>query len=335
MRTKKHLAVTAVVFTNILWGFDFIAIDYMTEFMPASTLTFLRLLVGSIILILLVLLKEKRLYINKRDWPRVFFCGAVGMSLYTWLEGMGIHRTSGALASLILAMVPVFGLAADRLLYQKKMTPVKIIGVIGSMIGVVIVIAGSGEGGFSGSLVGIALMFAAAVAWTAYIVLVKPLNDIYSRTTLLTGIMISGMVTSFPLFLLGDSKAVVSLTPKVWAVLILTTFICLIVGQFLYIFGVSRLSITNAAIFENILPIVAVIASLVLYGDSLTVVQMIGGAVIMAACTAVSVSEERKATAEGGPRLNQVASTEKRQRSNPPKVAIAVAFDPIQGRSKS
>ncbi len=296
-KNKNYSAVTAVVFTNILWAFDFIAIDYMTNFMSASTLTFLRLLMSSIIVVALVFIKEKKLYIKKRDWPRVFLCGAVGLSLYTWLEGMGIHRTSGALASLILAMVPVFGLAVDRLLYQRKMTTVKIMGVIGSMVGVVIVITGSREGGFSASFIGIALMIVAAVAWTAYIVLVKPLNEKYSLPTLLAGIMVSGTITSIPLFLSGDPKAVASLTPEVWAVLALTSVVCLIVGQFLYIFGVSRLTITNVAVFENILPIVTVIASGAIYGNALTVVQIIGGAVIMTACTAISVSEGRKAKA--------------------------------------
>ncbi|MFA5636885.1 MAG: DMT family transporter [Anaerovoracaceae bacterium] len=294
-KNKNHTAVTAIVFTNILWAFDFIAIDYMTDFMPASTLTFLRLLISSIIVLSLVLIKEKKLHIKKRDWPRVFFCGAIGMTLYTWLEGMGIHRTSGALASLILAMVPVFGLAVDILVYKKKMTPIKIMGVIGSIVGVFIVIAGSGEGGFSASFIGIALMLAAAVAWTAYIVLVKPLNEKYSLPTLLAGIMVSGTITALPLFLSGDPKAVASLTPGVWAVVASTSVVCLIVGQLLYVFGVSRLSITNVAVFENILPIVTVMASMVIFGDTLTVAQIIGSVVIMTTCTAVSLSEEREA----------------------------------------
>ncbi len=67
---------------------------------------------------------------------------------------------------------------------------------------------------------------------------------------------------------------------------------CLVFAQFLYVFGVARLSVSNVAVFENILPVVTAISSFAFFGVVLTTVQMIGGAIIMVACTAVSISSE-------------------------------------------
>ncbi len=169
MSKRKLLAVFAVIVANTIWGLDVITIDYMLDLMPSSSLTFLRSLMSFIVLLGIVLIKEGKLHIDKIDMPRVFLCGFIGMSLYTWLEGMGIHRISGPLATLILANVPVLGLMADKIFYKKKMTRTKVMGVVGSVVGVLIIILGGGGGGLAGSLGGVALMFIAAVCWVAYI----------------------------------------------------------------------------------------------------------------------------------------------------------------------
>lgn len=303
---KNRLAIAAVAFTNALWGLDVVAIDHMLDYIAPSSLVFYRAFISFLFLIIVVFLIEKQFYIRKKDWPRVFLSGALGMCFYLWLEGMGIHRTSGPMAALLLATVPLMGLAADRILYRKKVTFIKLAGVVASVIGVAIVMAGAEDGGFSGSLAGAIFILAAAFVWTSYIVLVKPLNDKYSLLTLLTGIMLAAWISS-TVFLFFDWLALrigtkeagltslpayenlLSLPVGIWPILVLTSLICLVFGQFMYVYGVGKLSITKVAIFENILPLVTVITSFALYGHALTGIQIVGGLIIMAACTAVSI----------------------------------------------
>ncbi len=297
MKNHYYLAIVAVVFTNILWGLDIIAIDYMTDYMSASAVTLFRLLCGSAALLIILLIKEGKLHIERADWPRVFISGALGLTIYFWLECMGIHRASGSLASLILATVPIFGLFADRILYKNKITPVKAIGIVASIIGVAVIVSGSGGAELTGSFSGILLMFAAAIVWTSYIVLMKPLNQKYSVLTLTTAIMLSGSVAAIPLFLMDNPRTVMAFPLRGWVILILSAVICLALGGFTYIFGVSRLSVTKVSIFENILPIVAILASFVLFREMLTVIQLLGGAIVLISCTVVSLSSDEKAGA--------------------------------------
>ncbi|NLP29748.1 MAG: DMT family transporter [Clostridiales bacterium] len=295
MKTHYYLGILAVVFSNVLWGLDFIAIDYMTEYMPTSAVTFFRLLFSTAVLLVVLLIKERKFHIEKADWPRVFISGVMGVTLYTWFECIGIQRTSGSLASLILATVPIFGLLADRILYKNSITPVKIIGIIVSIAGVAMIVGGSGGAEFSGSITGVLFMLTAAISWTLYIVLVKPLNKKYSILTLTTALLISGTVAAIPLFLLNKPAGDMVYPPTLWIILVVSAVASFALGGFTYIFGVSKLSVTKVVIFENILPIVAIVASYLLFKEMLSTIQLVGGAIVLIACAAVSLSSDSKA----------------------------------------
>ncbi|NLY71406.1 MAG: DMT family transporter [Clostridiales bacterium] len=294
MKTSYYLGILAVIFANILWGLDFIAIDYMTAYLPTSAVTFFRLLFSTVFLFIVLLIKEKKFHIDKADWPRVFISGAIGVTIYTWFECLGIQRTSGSLASLILATVPIFGLLADRILYKNRITPVKAIGIIVSIIGVAMIVSGSGGEGFSGSIMGVIFMLVAAISWTSYVVLVKPLNKKYSILTLTTALLVSGTIAAIPIYLINKPSEALTCPKTVWIILAVSAVVAFALGGFCYIFGVSRLSVTKVVIFENILPIVAIVASYILFKQMLTTIQLIGGAIVLIACTAVSLSSDSK-----------------------------------------
>lgn len=283
----------AIVGVNFIWGFDFIAIEYMMGFMSPAMFTFVRLIIGSVLLTACVFLFRGGLHIKREDMPRIFISGAIGMSVYFTIENLGTGLTSASFSSLIMATVPIFGMIGDRIFYGNKITPLKVVCILASILGVYLLVSGEPMGI---SAIGVLAMFAAAIAWTIYIVVVKPLYEKYDLLTLLTGLFLSGLIVQIPI--VAVSQAVthtpIVVTPMGILVTLATAIVCIIIGEFGYIYAVGKLSTTLVAAFENVLPVTAVIFSIFIFGKILTVTQIIGGVIILIAVTTIAFLERNK-----------------------------------------
>ncbi|MCQ2546614.1 MAG: DMT family transporter [Clostridia bacterium] len=288
--TKPLLAIIGV---NFIWGFDFIAIEYMMDFMSPAVFTLSRLIIGSAILTVCCFLFRGGIKIEKKDMPRVFISGAIGMAIYFTIENLGTGLTGAAYSSLIMATVPIFGMIGDRIFFGNKITPLKTICILVSILGVYLLVAGEPMGI---NVLGTLAMFAAAILWVVYLVVVKPLFERMDLLTLLTGLFISGLIVELPLAGISQavSHATIEFTPAGILITIATAVICIIIGEFGYVYAVGKLSTTLASAFENILPLTTVLFSFVIFGTMLTGSQIIGGLIIMAAVTAIAFLEKDK-----------------------------------------
>lgn len=287
---KPLLAILAV---NFIWGFDFIAIEYMMGFMSPAMFTFIRLVIGAVILTICSFLFRGGLRIRREDMPRIFLSGAIGMSLYFTIENLGTGLTSASFSSLIMATVPIFGMIGDRLIYGNKITPPKVACILASILGVYLLVSGEPMGI---SVLGVLAMFAAAISWAIYIVVVKPLNDRYDLLTLMTGLFLSGLIVQIPVLIVSQiiTHTPVTITPMGILVTLATSIICIIIGEFGYIYAVGKLTTTLVAAFENVLPVTAVIFSIIIFGKILTPVQIIGGLIILLSVTAIAFLERNQ-----------------------------------------
>ncbi len=287
MGNSSKKALLAIIGVNFIWGLDFIAIEYMMEYVSPAIFTLTRLLIGTAILLTIVLIKKGGLHIKREDWPRVFISGAVGMALYFTVENLGTGMTSASFSSLIMATVPIFGLIGDRIFFGRKITALKVVCVLASIVGVYLLVSGEPMGiNIKGTLV----MLAAALLWTFYITYVKPLYDKYDLLTLLTGLFVAGTIVEVPLALLTPDP-MINFTPMGILVTVATALVCIIIGEFGYVYAIGKLSITMVSIFENVLPLTAVLFSLILFGTMLSGLQLVGGVIIMAAVTVLALKD--------------------------------------------
>lgn len=279
--------IIAIVTVNMIWGFEAIGIEYLMQYMEPFVYTIIKLAVSLAILIPLVFIKEKRFHIDKADWPRVILCGIIGMCLYFNAENIGTELTSAAFATLVMTTVPVFGLVFDRLWFGGRITRMKFICVAGSIVGVFLLIAGEPMGV---SLPGFFVMLFGSLLWSLYIALVKPVEEKYSLVTLLTGMMIPGFILQIILtFASHPQWSGMSAGNVLLAVLL--GIVGVVIAELLYVFAIGRLTVTMTSIFENVFPLTSVVFSFIIFGTSLTAVQLIGGAVILVSVTTLALKE--------------------------------------------
>ncbi|MDD6191437.1 MAG: DMT family transporter [Firmicutes bacterium] len=289
--TSKIKPLLAIIAVNFAWGFDFIAIEYLMNYMPAQVLTMTRTMIGAAVMLVWCLVSKGGLKIKREDWPRVFFSGAVGFSIYFSIESMGTGMTSASFSSLIMATVPIFGMIGDRLFYGNRITVTKVICVIASIAGVYLLVSGEPMGiNFKGT----ALMLVAALLWALYIIIVKPLYDKYDLPTLLAGMFSSGAIVSIPIAVFTTQPGTINLNITCIAIIIATSVVCIIIGEFGYIYSIGMLSVTMVSIFENVLPVTAVVFSLIIFGNMLSGIQIAGGLIIMLSVTVMAIWGEKK-----------------------------------------
>jgi len=134
-------------------------------------------------------------------------------------------------------------------------------------------------------------MLLAAISWTVFIAFSKPLYDKYSLITIITY-----QTTIGALFLLPFSTVyfheVLEITPGTWILIITIALACTISAEFTYAFSISRLSVTTVASFENIIPVVSVITGYLVFGEMITIQQLIGGLIIIASVFCVALYDK-------------------------------------------
>ncbi len=327
---SKAAGIAAITAVNFSWGLDFIFIEYATRYVSPQLFTFIRTAVCAAVMIAVTLALNSRdkkraaltgsgmdPYLNtdpeaaaerdhnidpyidpgvppagrrkveKKDIPRFILTGLIGCSLYFTAESIGTSLTSAAYSSLIMAFVPIIGMIFDRLFFSTRLTKLKVCCALISVFGVYLVVCGSK---FGVNVKGTIMMFAAACMWAGYIALLKPLEEKYSETQILTGIFVSGTVFLIPILaIMGPGKCEAG--PAMMLAIIVTAVIFIIGGNYGYIFAVGRLSVSTVAMFENILPLTSVIFSVILLGSMLAPAQLIGGAIILITTTILALKD--------------------------------------------
>ena len=150
-----------------------------------------------------------------------------------------------------------------------------------SFLGVALVALGSG-GELRGDLGGVLLGILTAATWAVYSVAITPLMRRYSPTRISALVLTATWV---PLALTGwpqTSSQDWALGWEVWALLALATLGPLIVTNILWFRSLDRIGPARATLATNLQPFVAALFAVVLLSESLTGIQVAGGALIAA-----------------------------------------------------
>ncbi|MCR5033976.1 MAG: DMT family transporter [Clostridia bacterium] len=288
-KNSKILPLAAALYLPLSGGFDFVFIEYILKYIDSVTLVCVRLIVVSLLLHLAHRVMQGPFRVEKGDMLRFLIAGGLGTGVYYIFEAIGIGMTSAALSSIILAMVPLFGLFGDRIANGTAITVRKLIGVTVSIIGVIIIVFGAGSSEISGTLLGVGLLFMAAIFWALYILIAKPLNGTYSTMTVTTGVFSAGAIVDIPIFFLYKPSNILTLSPGNFFLIILFAVICIGLANLLYMYGVGKLPIIVSSILMNVLPVVTVIVSWIVFHETLTALQLFGGALIIASVIVITV----------------------------------------------
>lgn len=289
--TPRHRALPAlaIITATVIWGLSFVSSKtILNAGVPPITMVALRFLLTSAILGALLRIREPRGRVAPKVRLPLVASGLVGVTLYFFFESRGIRLTSASHASLIIATIPVFTVAAERLFFRTRIRWLAAVGIALSVAGTFLLVRGSVA---AGTVVGDLLMFGACLAWVAYNMLSRDLHHALSDLAITAWQSIVG-TAALVLLALTEWRSWVPLTVPVILHLVFLAVLSSAVGNFLYVYGLSRLGPSVVTPFLNLVPVVSAIGGTLILGERLDAWQIAGGAVIIAGVVLVRLRRE-------------------------------------------
>ncbi|MGI6226670.1 MAG: DMT family transporter [Peptococcales bacterium] len=268
-----------IIFSMTVFG----TLAIFVKNIPLSTgeIALFRAIIASLAIMAYKLLSRKGLSLpeTKKDLRILFFSGAaVG---FNWIFLFEAYKyTTVSIATLSYYFAPVIVLVACPIIFKEKLTAKQAVCFIMSTVGLIMVIGVQGAGGHGNNFLGIVFGLGAAALYATVIILNK-----FIKT-----------VTGIDRTLIQFFAAIIVLSPYVW----LTTGIqigsidsfgllnLLILGLIhtgitycLYFSSLKDLKGQEVAILSYLDPLIAIIVSVVILGEAINTMQIIGGMFIL------------------------------------------------------
>lgn len=214
----------------------------------------------------------------KKEIPLLLASG-VAMGINWILLFEAYKYTSVSVATLSYYFAPVIVTAVCPFLFKEKLTGKQILCFVMSTLGLVL-ITGIGTSGSGKDIVGILFGLGAACFYATVILLNKFIKNVEGihRTFMQ---FISAIIVLLPYVLFTGGFTLGSLDGKGWINLLIIGLIHTGVTYCLYFSSLKELPGQKAAILSYIDPLVAVLISVTVLNEAMTVMQIIGGVLIL------------------------------------------------------
>jgi len=268
-----------------IWGAMFPALERILKTWDVFSATAGRHTLAVIALLAVLSIRERRIPVHRRlPWLRLLLLGFFGMSVTSLLTTLSVYFSSGASAAIASATNPITSAITARLLQRVPLVPGIVIGSVLSTAGGLIAIVGDTGGGVElrgGEL----LIIVANILWTWYSMMAQRWLAGYSQLHITGLTALTGLIGLYAIIgvagVTGMAEFRIDLSLEPVALLLFAGAISVAVGNSLWHFGVSRVGVTIAAMYNNLIPVVAVVIAF-WAGTKPTAAQLVGAAVIIA-----------------------------------------------------
>jgi drug/metabolite transporter (DMT)-like permease len=265
--------------TVLLWSLNFTVTKYL--FIHGwSPLAYgvLRYLLAIVLFAGYTYHREGSLAIQRRDIKLVLLAGGVICANQLCFV-YGLKLANASTVGLLLGAIPVFVGVVAAVAGLERMRPPFWVGAIVTVAGVGLVAAASGHLGSSPA--GVLLGVATALTWSVYTVTISPMMRRYSPFRISTLVLVVGWL---PLAAIGAPQIAAqhfSFGLLAWLGFGFAVVGPLFLTNILWFTAISRVGPSRAALFVNIQPFGAVAFAVVLLGEQLHPLEILGGALII------------------------------------------------------
>lgn len=253
-------AVWALLVVNVLYGINYgVAKSIMPEPLHPTGIIFLRS-AGALLLFWIATLSRPYERIQKGDWLTLFLCALFGVMINQTLFFEGLNRSSPVESALVMTLSPVLVLLFSAKAGLEKRQKTTWAGILLSGGGAAALILHRQEGlVFSQSTgFGNLLIFINAASFALFLVLVKPLMQKYSPTTVMAWVFTFGMPMTAVLGI-PDLAAtpLADLPARVWWAVAYVVVGVTFLAYLLNVFALKRVKASLVSAFIYLQPVVA------------------------------------------------------------------------------
>ncbi|MDB5085720.1 MAG: hypothetical protein JWN30_2606 [Bacilli bacterium] len=301
--TAERSALLGLTAVSLLWGCNYVISSYLLHGFSPIMLSFARISITSLFLILVGLFNGGLRRPTMQEWALLAGAGIFGTLFNQTFYFTGLHHSTAANASLIIALVPVATAILERIFLKESFTRGKIAGALLGITGVIVIVIG-GKGGF-GITTGDLYLLIAMLTQSISLLYIRKLSSSMSSYAITIFSTVIGSLLMLPAAsgegILGHT--VVSHHVWLWGLMAIAGIICQGVAGFWWNKGVAVVGAGTAAMFMNIPPFVAILVGHWVLGDPIYATQLIGGVLVL-----LGVLTANRKTSKLGIKINQLSS---------------------------
>jgi drug/metabolite transporter (DMT)-like permease len=283
-RTSRSLGILGVSAATFAWGLVPLVIKEVR--IPTLAFASYRLWLGVLIYGVVLLATGRRL-----TWRTIRSCalGGVFFAIDISLSFGAFRLTTVANATIIGALAPVFIALGAARWFGERFGPRDLAFMAASLLGVVLVALGS-SGSSEWSLAGDLMAAAGTLSWTSYWLFSKRARRSVSTLEYLATVMLVAaiLVTS------ATAVAGISLAPPRgmdWLWVVLLAAIPGAVGHVMVAWSHRHVEAWLASLITQGQPVVGSAAAWLLLGESLTLLTIVGGVIVLTSTAVIAVRE--------------------------------------------
>ncbi|MSO64366.1 MAG: DMT family transporter [Alphaproteobacteria bacterium] len=150
----------------LMWGSSYALIKIMVESIPAVTSTALRMIIGTLLVVVLAMAMRQRWPRGWRNWFYLLIIGTAGSAVPFTLIAFAVERIPSASTAILMASIPLFtAILAHLATRDDRLSANKAAGITLGLIGVVILIGPEHLGGIGRSALGMGAGLLAALSY--------------------------------------------------------------------------------------------------------------------------------------------------------------------------
>jgi drug/metabolite transporter (DMT)-like permease len=274
-------ALTAV----ILWGVSFVATKAVLREISPVTLIFTRFAMGTILLTVIIAARGQSPIPPRDAWPSMLLMGFVGIFIHQMLQAFGLTMTTAVHTGWLIGLIPIWSVLLSVCMGKERFGGLKLVGLAGGFTGAVLVIT---RGEFNREILqlpstrGDFLILLSTVNWAVYSVLGHATIQQLGSTRATAGMMAFGWLLLCPFFLFGSGwREYANLSTAGWAAILFLGIGCSGLGYLFWYGALKRIEVSRVAAFLYIEPLVTFIAAVILLGEPVRAVTILGGLTVL------------------------------------------------------
>jgi drug/metabolite transporter, DME family len=298
---SRLLGLLAVGAAASIWGtLGFFAKILYAEGVSFEALVAVRASVGWVAMLLFVLLTRgvRSLRVAGRELLFLFPLGLVGIGAFYLLYFFTVRESTVGTAAILLYSSPAFVALLAWVFLRETPGPLRLLALALTFGGIVLVVGGYDPDALEVSLLVLATGLLSGLTYGLYSIFGKPVAGHLEPAVILSYALGFGSVL-LVLAAMPTFHTLVGLSLSSYALLFMLAVVHTALAFGLYTVGLKRLDAGQAAIVATVEPVVAGAIGVVLLGEELTALKVIGALLVLAGAALAQVRLEK--TSHGSP----------------------------------
>ncbi|SFI98898.1 rarD protein [Terrisporobacter glycolicus] len=268
-----------LIISMLIWGSIGIFVKYIN--FTSSQIALVRAIVGSIFLIIFSVISKESLSKEKiKSNLLVLICCGICLGFNWIFLFQAYHYTTVSTATICYYLAPIIVMFLSPFLLKEKLNSVKVCCIVAAMIGMLCIVGIDKSSMGENNMVGILYGLSAACFYTGVVILNKFLKGISGRDSATVQLSVSAIFL-LPYVIFTEKISLVGVSSQSIILLLVLGVVHTGIAYLLYFTVIQKIESQTVAIYSYVDPISAIFMSAIILNESMSLLQIIGGILIL------------------------------------------------------